>query len=130
CDLLIAAAVRFLAQPFTLPGVRVGRFIEYSYAALRDKIEDWILRSPDAAYLFAQLPPELAERWIIQDELFTKTAHFSFRPIPNFGLSWTWANLPGNTPPAIQNGVVEYDATNIPGFQAEDYIPPEDSLKS
>ena len=129
-EVVKARGVSFLAETFTLPDVRVGSIIEYSYDAHWDKIEDWILRSPDAAYLFAQLPPELAERWIIQDELFTKTAHFSFRPIPNFGLSWTWANLPGNTPPAIQNGVVEYDATNIPGFQAEDYIPPEDSLKS
>ncbi|HKS97054.1 MAG TPA: DUF3857 domain-containing protein [Terriglobia bacterium] len=129
-EVVKARGVRFLAKTFTLPDVQVGSIIEYGYTSQWDRIASAILMSPDAAYLFSRISPGLAERWIIQDELFTKRAHFSFRPIPNFGLSWTWSNLPGNQPPVLQKGVVEYDATNVPGFQAEDYIPPEYLLKS
>jgi hypothetical protein len=37
---------------------------------------------------------------------------------------------PGTTPPAqAQNRVVSLEAVDIPAFQTEDYMPPENELK-
>ncbi|PYV15245.1 MAG: hypothetical protein DMG21_15600 [Acidobacteria bacterium] len=127
-EVVKARGVKYLAKTFTLPDVQTGSIIEYSYTERWDKIEDWVFRSPDAAFIFSQFSPMFAERWMVQDDLFTKRAHFSFKPLP-FALGWTWANLQGQGQPASHKGLVEYDATNVPGFKAEDYIPPEESLK-
>jgi len=130
-EVVKARGVSFLAKTLTLPDVQVGNIIEYSYTTRWEPIPDWALRSSDIAFILSDLSPELAESWRIDDDLFTKRAHFSFKPIPNFGLNWSWRNLPPNTrAPASQNGVVALDATNIPGLQAEDYIPPDSYLRS
>ena len=129
-EVVKARGLKFLAKTFTLPDVQVGSIIEYSYTIRWHQVEDWVFRSPYAYDYFSQLSPEFAEQWILQDELFTKKAHFSFKPLPNFALSWTLMNFSGANRPVSQNGVVQFDATDISGFQAEDHMPPENSLKT
>lgn len=113
-----AKGLKYSAKTFTLPDVQVGSVIEYSYTI------------------------ELAENelfdshWILSNELFTKHAKFSLKPYNDryaiFNLRWSWHALPPGTqaPKEEPNHIVRMEANNIPAFQVEDYMPPEDELKS
>jgi len=108
-----AKGVKFLAKTFSLPEVRVGSIIEYRYTS--DWEQGWIYDS----------------RWILSEELFTKKAIFSLKPHPEFALQWSWgAGLPaGTAPPKEEGGKIQMEANNIPAFEVEDYMPPQDELK-
>jgi hypothetical protein len=74
--------------------------------------------------------------WILSDELFTRKAQFSLKPyggyssVP-FSLRWSWLGLPaGATPKQGADHIVRMEASNIPAFQIEDYMPPQNELRS
>jgi hypothetical protein len=108
-----AKGVKYLAKTFTLPDVQAGSIVEYRYTI--DFAEGWVYDS----------------RWILSDELFTKYAKFSLKPNPEFLLRSSWPlGLPqGSQPPKDEHGTIKMEATNIPAFQVEDYMPPETTLK-
>jgi Domain of Unknown Function with PDB structure (DUF3857) len=106
----------YLAKTFTLPDVQVGSVFEYEYYVNYADL-----------YLFGA-------EWILSEELFTKFAKFSMDAYTEHGYTvrWTWpAGLPeGVKPPGEQaNGVIRMEARNIPAFQVEEYMPPQDELK-
>jgi hypothetical protein len=113
-NLVKGRGVRYLAKTFTLPDVQVGGIIEYFYTV--DLKEHWIYSS----------------NWILSDELFTKKAQFSLKPYMRFTLRWSWQSLPPGTVPPKQgpDHIVRMEASNIPAFQTEDYMPPPNELKS
>ena len=107
----------YLAKTFTLPSVEVGGIIEYYYTI--DFKESYVFES----------------HWILSQELFTKDARFSLKPYSStyndFHLRWTWQSLPpGSVPKQNPRSIVEMEAHNIPAFQEEDYMPPENELKA
>ena len=108
-----AKGLKYLAKTFTLPDVQVGSIIEYRYTY--DLREGLIFDS----------------HWILSDELFTKHAKFSLKAYPEFMLRWSWpAGLPAGTPaPKDEHGVIRMETQNVPAFQIEDYMPPENELK-
>jgi len=114
-----ARGLKYLAKTFTLPEVEPGAIIEYYYTV--DFSDEYI---------------GYTSHWILSDELFTKRAKFSLRPYsgdnPPLNLRWTWNFLPAGTNPPVQGGnrVVNLEVTDIPAFQTEDYMPPENELKS
>ena len=105
-----------LAKTFTLPDVQAGSIIEYFYTI--DFKEYYVFES----------------HWILSEDLFTKNARFSLKPYDHdnqFHLRWTWQMLPqGAEPKQGIRGIVEMEAHNIPAFQTEDFMPPENELKS
>jgi len=112
-----AKGTKLLVKTFTLPEVQVGSIIEYSY------------------YMDLQKGFIYDSHWILSSELFTKNARFSLKPYKSdygdFVLRWSWQNLPpGSEPKQGVEGIVRMDASNIPAFQAEDYMPPENELKA
>ena len=110
-----ARNVKYLGKTFTLPDVQVGSIIEYRYT--EDMAENYVYNS----------------KWILSDELFTKQAKFSLRPNKDFALRWSWPiGLPAGVQPPKQepaSQLVKMEANNIPAFQIEDYMPPENELK-
>jgi Domain of Unknown Function with PDB structure (DUF3857) len=110
--------VKYLAKTFTLPDVQVGGIIEYMYTL--DSNEYTLFDS----------------HWILNDELFTKKAQFSLKPFQDdyygkYSLRWTWQGLPsGAAPKEGSDHIIRMQADNIPAFQTEDYMPPENELKS
>ena len=96
----------------TLPDVQVGSIIEYSYT---DRFA-WLRGS----------------QWILSSELFTKNAKFSLNPSSRYSCRWTWHALPPGTtePKEGHDRLIHLEAANIPAFQIEDYMPPENELKS
>jgi transglutaminase-like putative cysteine protease len=102
---------------FTLPDVEVGAIIEYYYTI--DLREYYVYQS----------------HWILSHELFTRDAKFSLKPYKNvytdFHLRWTWQSLPGGAEPKEGiGGIVQMEAHDIPAFQQEDFMPPENELKA
>jgi transglutaminase-like putative cysteine protease len=109
--------VKYLAKTFTLPDVQVGSIIEYSYTT---DLGEYMLYD---------------SHWILSDELFTKKAQFSLKPYKGtyqmFSLRWSWQGLPpGAVPKEAPDHIIRMEANNIPAFQTEDYMPPQDELKS
>jgi hypothetical protein len=109
-------SLKFLAKTFTMPDVQVGSIIEYHYNY--DFEDNWIFNS----------------YWTVSDELFTKHAQFTLKPFTReqWTIQWSWpAGLPKGTEPPKEgpDGIVRMTSNNIPGFQIEDYMPPENELK-
>jgi Domain of Unknown Function with PDB structure (DUF3857) len=113
-----ARGLKYMAKTFTMPDVQMGSVLEYYYT------EDL------AEYLIFD------SHWILSNELFTKKAKFTLNPYTSnyapVNLRWTWHLLPPGTVPPAQapNRVVSLEAADIPAFQTEDYMPPENELKS
>jgi Domain of Unknown Function with PDB structure (DUF3857)/Transglutaminase-like superfamily len=108
-----AKGLKYLAKTFTLPDVQVGSIVEYHY--MLDFVDRYVFDS----------------HWILSDELFTRHAKFSLKPNKDFALRWSWPHgLPPNSaPPKDEAGLVRLEAHNVPAFQIEDFMPPENELK-
>src|SRR5271154_3058267 len=105
--------LKIMAKSFTLPDVQVGSIIEYRYISSWDQYEVY------------------DSRWILSDELFTRRAKFTLKANASFPVTWTWNNLPpGTSPPKNERDLISLEANNIPAFHTEDFMPPENELKS
>ena len=131
-DKLVAKAkkVRFQAKTFTLAGVRPGCIIEYSYQMRwHEKFPD-VLKNP-AHYIITASDAMLTAQWVITEDLFTRRARFSLRPLPTAELGWDTMGLPADSRPRKQNdGSWLLELTNVPAFTEEPFMPPERMLKS
>ncbi len=117
-NIVKAKGLKYLAKTFTLPGVQVGSILEYYYTF--DLSEHYIYDS----------------HWILSGDLFTKSISCSLKPYESsyerINLRWTWQGLPpgAQVPKQDPKGVVRMEASNVPAFQTEDYMPPVDEEKS
>ena len=114
-----ARGLEYMAKTFTLPDVQVGGIIEYSFT-----------------YDFREYAL-YESHWILSQDLFTKAAKFSLKPYRGgpgnpWHVRWSWQILPSGTTKPEQggDGVVRLEANNIPAFQTEDFMPPENELKA
>jgi hypothetical protein len=112
-----ARGVRYMAKTFTMPDVQVGSILEYYY---RVDLSDRVI---------------VNSRWILSNELFTKSAKFSLNPYSSqrvpVSVRWIWNKLPpGSVPVEASNHVINLESQDIPAFQTEDYMPPENEMKS
>jgi len=112
-----ARGVRYMAKTFTMPDVQVGSILEYYY---RVDLSDRVI---------------VNSHWILSNELFTKSARFSLNPYTSnyvpISVRWTWNKLPpGSVPVEASNHVINLESKDIPAFQTEDYMPPENEMKS
>ncbi len=108
-----AKGIKYLAKTFTLPEVQTGTIIEYRY-----------VQNFDRDYVYSS-------QWILSAELFTKQAKFSLKQNQKFDLVWTWPRglPPGTGEPKVDHRVVRLETQNVPAFQVEDHMPPENEMK-
>jgi len=108
-----AKGVKYLAKTFTLPDVQAGSIIEYRYT-----------REIEEGYVFDS-------QWLLSEELFTKQARFSLHRSTLYTLETSWPRgLPeGTNPPKDDHSTMRMESQNIPAFQVEDYMPPENEEK-
>jgi hypothetical protein len=107
------SGVKVQSKTFSFPEVQVGSILEYRYRVTWDNRS---LRAPT---------------WNVQDTLFTREAHFSFKPYPRIDLSWVSRFLPEGVNVAEgKKKVIELNIDNVPAFEEERYMPPESSLRT
>ena len=113
-----AQGVKVLAKAFTMPEVNVGSIIEYKY-----KIEwPWII--PDNS-------------WTIQHALYTVKESFRMQPysgpIKGFEeghqVAALYSHMPNDIKPEQKRGAYQLEVENMPAFESEGYMPPEEDLK-
>lgn len=105
-------SVKFLAKTFSLPDVQVGSIIEFRYR------EQW---DPNS------FP---GRRWVVQQELPIRRAVFSRKRYREFDVRWISFRIPPEKlPQEGRDGVIRMELENIPPFQEEAFMPPEEELK-
>jgi hypothetical protein len=127
-----AQGVKVMAKVFSMPDVEIGSIIEYRYHL---RYDDQYFMNPD---------------WYIQSDLFTRKAHYSWRPTDKQlvtgdgreqltnGIAWfpilpvgtelKHSQIPGAGPTGGAQNVFELDVKNIPPAPREDFMPPIGSL--
>jgi hypothetical protein len=145
------ATVKTLA----LPDVDVGSIIEYRYKEVPDRSGGSLSKRGQEALENLMGPrgrPEEGgidsetgvlffpiETWDIQEDLFTRTAHFAYVPSDDleylFGLTrkrmmlnWVTRGIEGSQI-ARKKGRIELDLRDIPAFEAEEFMVPERTVK-
>jgi hypothetical protein len=106
--------LRYMAKTFTMPDAQVGSVIEYQ--CMFDLEDNYIFNS----------------NWMISEDLFTKKGVFSLKPYERFAMQINSpAGLPPGTDPpkAGSDHVVRMTVVDVPAFQREDHMPPENELK-
>jgi len=108
-----AKGLKFLAKTFSLPNVQVGSIIEVRYTY------SW------EGYYFPY------SEWILSEEIFTKRAKFSLKPLQQFAMRTVWPGglPPGVSPPKQDHGAIRLEAENIPAYRIEDFMPPENEVR-
>src|SRR5258708_2272098 len=116
--LIKGQGIKFLAKTFTMPDVSVGSIVEFKYK----------LHGPEG---FVS-----NNSWTIQHDLFTVKENLTFKAydgalITEDGtagrLSYTVVNL--TKQPTKKGSSVELEMENVPAFEAEGLMPPEDTYK-
>ncbi|HVI77925.1 MAG TPA: DUF3857 domain-containing protein, partial [Candidatus Acidoferrum sp.] len=108
-----AKGVKYLAKTFTMPGVQTGSIVEYRFTRLMPV--GWVDDSS----------------WLLSEELFTRRAKFSLHQAEEYAIVWSWPRglPPGTQPPMMDQRVVRLEVQDVPAFQIEDYMPPQNEMK-
>lgn len=119
--------IKFVAQAFTLPDVTVGSIVEYRYVIA--------------------LPPHVVSSisaWPMQGDLFTLKEDLRFRAfqglvtvpsewgniMPRSRVSYSYLNqIDPNVPQRKEGNLMELELQNVPKFDAEEYMPPQDDFR-
>jgi hypothetical protein len=110
--------VKVLAKAFTMPEVSVGSIIEYKYHV------DWPYIATD-------------NFWTIQHGLYTVKESFRMKAYSGglrgfengYQVAALYSHMPNNIKPLQKAGGYELDVENMPAFESEGYMPPEEDLK-
>ena len=106
--------IKYQAKTFAMPDVHVGDVFEFHFVVELSKY-----------FVYDS-------QWILSDELFIKHAKYSLKPNPLYEVRSTWPRglPPGVADPIVKAGNILLEANNVAAFVSEDYMPPEDELKS
>ena len=122
---------KLAVKAFTMPEVSVGSIIEYKYNIN-------IQNSWYSPFIFFS-----SDEWQLQRDLHTVKENFSFRPYGGGGLQSmahpmyifdgaviSWVTPPGlKEKPKNKGNDVELELKDVPAFEPEDHMPPEDNYK-
>ena len=110
--ILRGKGIKITAKTFAFPEISAGSIIEYKYRLHRDDNS-----FPD-------------QTWTVQHDLYTVKEHFFFRYDKRSGRAVSWVTTGGfNQDPQPKMGAFEMDAENIPAFEKEELMPPEDGYR-
>jgi hypothetical protein len=145
---LRAGGLRMTVKTAALPNVEPGCIIDYRYKIVADSggggsrdseeiFDNLQLRRgkpQEGGEIFGREILSLpAETWEVQSKLFTRKAKFAFAPSPYAGylfkgfwrLGWFSQRIAG-VKPKMQGGRLELEAEDIPAFEKEEFMTPEE----
>ena len=110
--------IKIMAKTFTMPDVTVGSIIEYRYRLDMDGVF-------------------IDNSWTIQHDLYTEKESFLMIPftgdLEGFPVGYRVAaissHLPSYLKPEQKGARYELETSDVPAFEAEGYMPPEDDFK-
>jgi hypothetical protein len=102
---------REMVTAFTLPEVAPGSILEYTYTLHCD-------------WFFYPI-----NRWDIEQSLYQRKVHFSYIPDMDQKLAWAGALLPPGVEPVQTGKGYVLDMQDVPPFEMEDYMPPEQEAR-
>ena len=110
--------IKVVAKAFTVPGVTVNSIIEYKYRI-------------DLPGVF------LDNSWTIQHELYTVKENFRMKPYGGIlegfekghEVAVLSSHMPANIKPQQKGGIYELEVEDMPAFEAEGYMPPEEDYQ-
>lgn len=124
-------------KAFTMPEAGVGSIIEYKYQLIYQTFT--VSFQGGFAFRFLVFTED---QWVLQNELYTVKEHLYFRPYEGGEFKsmsqqtheWDGAEVSHvsfnmKDKPKNKGNEVEYDAHDVPGFEPEEYMPPEDNYK-
>lgn len=124
-----ANKLKIQAKTFTLPEVRTGSVVEYSYTTHERWKPPDLIKHPDNYLIFGTDSMQVIH-WSIPDELFIHRSRFTFRPLPTAKVVWTTNGVTKENGPVQQpDGSYVMEAENIRGFPEEEFMPPDEMLK-
>jgi len=108
-EMLRGRDLHYKTKVFTMPDVRVGDVLEYTYKVSYDTDLFW------------------PAHWVISQDLYQEKLHLIFAPgDPNYAYTW---NTPADAHPQSKAGRVEFEAEKIPAFEEEEYMLPSILVK-
>jgi len=118
--------LKLQAKTFTLPDVQTGTIVEFSYKVVwHHKMPDFLTHPENYSIDFGTAITVPTAHWELQDDLYTRRASYSLLPIPKGQLKWSWRGALNPRPSIAQDGTVLVELENVPGFEKEEYMPPE-----
>ena len=123
--------LRLFAKGFTLPEVSVGSIIEYKYHL-----------NFQVPVAYAAFVLDLGGDWVMQSDLHTVRENFYFRPYEGGvyqstthahvewdGAQVSWVSTNMKDKPKSKGNEISMEMQNVPAFDSEDHMPPEDNYK-
>lgn len=104
---------KYLVKAFTLPEVEPGSVIEYRF----------VVRWTNSYLAFSQ-----SSHWTLQEDLFMRRSLYTLNPYRGLSLhsrGWTYHGEAVRE----EQGQIIIEEKNIPAFEQEDFMPPEDDAK-
>jgi Domain of Unknown Function with PDB structure (DUF3857) len=118
----------YRAKVFTLPNVQEGSVLEYTYRVhYKEKIPDAFQHPQQYAFTRGLTFP--AAEWDVQGSLFLIHGHFSLLPVKGAHVEQFTTALPDARLSYDTDGRMRLDVENLPGFNPEEFAPPEEVLK-
>lgn len=111
--------IKILAKSFTMPDVTVGSIIEYKYKVA------------------VELTIRIDNFWTIQHDLYTVKESFRMTPYSGpllgfdngYRVAALYSHMPNNIKPVQKGGGYQLEVSDMPAFEAEGYMPPEEDFK-
>lgn len=118
------------AKVLTLPNVKVGSIIEYSYRLhFKENIPD-VYRHP-SGYLITSGFTYPAAEWTVQQDLFLRHGHFTLHGVKGAEIREHSVAMPKDVNTRrLSDGSIELDINNVPAYEEEGYSPPEENLRT
>jgi len=128
-EIVKAKKFRYHAKVLILPNVQVGSLIEYAYTMHYKKKVPNEYHHPEQ-YMFTRGMTYPAAEWSVQRELFLKHGHFILVPVTGSRVAAFKTGLRADAvPKTLSDGRLQFDIDDVPGFEEEEYSPPEQNIK-
>jgi hypothetical protein len=128
-EIVKAKKFRYHAKVLLLPNVQEGSLIEYTYRVhYKEKVPDGFQHPQH--YIFERGFTYPAAEWDVQRNLYLKHGHFVLVPVKGAEvLDFRRALTTDRNLERLSDGRLQFDVDDVPAFEEEEYVYPEENLK-